>query len=161
MTTRSWLRNLFASRTPRTPRKAPARFRPCLDNLEERLTPTTTIRVGPTTPDLITAINTADRTPGPVVLVLPASTTYTLTQPDNPTTNASAGREDQNWYGPNGLPAIDNDITIQGNGSTITRTGSAARISASRRRPTSRAVSSTRPLKCWPRNRSRRSSARS
>src|SRR5262249_54447728 len=93
MTTRSWLRNLFASRTPRPPRQAPARFRPCLEGLEERLTPTTTIPVGPSTPELIAAINTADRTPGPVTLILPANTAYTLTQPDNPTTNASAGRE--------------------------------------------------------------------
>src|SRR5262249_51085220 len=73
------------------------------------------------TADLIAAINTADHTPGPVVLILPASTVYELAQPDNPTTNALAGREDQNWYGPNGLPAIDNDITIQGNGSLIQR----------------------------------------
>src|SRR5262249_62133338 len=38
MTTRSWIRRLFA-RTPRTIRKAPARFRPRLELLEDRLTP--------------------------------------------------------------------------------------------------------------------------
>src|SRR5262249_44351015 len=115
----------FASRTPRRApqgsRQAPARFRPCLDSLEERLTPTTTIPVGTTTPALIAAINAADHTAGPVTPILPARTVYELTQPDNPTTNAAAGWEEQNWYGPNGLPAIDNDITIQGNGSTIQR----------------------------------------
>src|SRR5262245_56408739 len=121
MTTRSWLGNRFASRTPRTLRKAPARFRPRLEGLEDRLTPSTTLNVGPTVQDLINAINTADRAHGPVTLILPANNVYVLTQPNNPITNASAGREDQNWYGPNGLPAIDNDITIQGNGSTIQR----------------------------------------
>src|SRR5262245_55276421 len=121
MTTRSWLGNRFASRTPRTLRKAPARFRPRLEGLEDRLTPSTTLNVGPTVQDLIAKINTADRTSGPVTLILPANNVYVLTQPNNPTTNPSAGREDQNWYGPNGLPAIDNDITIQGNGATIQR----------------------------------------
>ena len=37
MTTRSWLRNLFASRTPRTIRKAPARRHLHLELLEDRL----------------------------------------------------------------------------------------------------------------------------
>ena len=36
MTVRSWLRKLFASRTPRTLRKAPARYRPSLETLEDR-----------------------------------------------------------------------------------------------------------------------------
>jgi hypothetical protein len=40
MTTRSWIRNLFA-RTPRTVRKEPARFRPRLEMLEDRLAPAT------------------------------------------------------------------------------------------------------------------------
>src|SRR5262245_46726574 len=117
MTPRSWLRNLFASRRPRAPRKAPARFRLCLDSLEDRLTPSTTIPVGPTTADLIAKIRTANHTQGPVVLVLPANTIYTLTAP----ANSQATVEDNNWYGPNGLPAIDKDITIQGNGATFHR----------------------------------------
>src|SRR5262245_4843652 len=37
MTSGSWLRNLFAFRTPRSVRKAPARFRPCLEGLENRM----------------------------------------------------------------------------------------------------------------------------
>jgi hypothetical protein len=39
MAIRSWIRKLFA-RTPRTVRKAPARFRPRLETLEDRLVPT-------------------------------------------------------------------------------------------------------------------------
>ena len=126
MTTGSWIRKLFASRRPRSQgpqgsRKAPgARFRPRVDSLEDRLTPSTTINVGPTTADLIAAINTADQTAGPVILVLPANTIYTLTRPDNPL-NGGRTREDNNWYGPNGLPAIDNNITIAGDGATIQR----------------------------------------
>src|SRR5262245_60607422 len=44
MTTRSWIRNLFARTPRRAPhggRKAPRRFRPTLDVLEDRLTPST------------------------------------------------------------------------------------------------------------------------
>jgi fibronectin-binding autotransporter adhesin len=40
MISRSWVRSLFA-RTPRTVRKAPARFRPRVEALEDRVTPTT------------------------------------------------------------------------------------------------------------------------
>ncbi len=39
MSSRSWIRNMFA-RTPRTIRKAPARFRPRFESLEDRITPT-------------------------------------------------------------------------------------------------------------------------
>ena len=38
MTTRTWIRKLFA-RTPRTVRKAPARCRPAVEVLEDRLAP--------------------------------------------------------------------------------------------------------------------------
>ena len=41
MTTRTWIRRLFA-RPPRTRRPAPARFRPRLEALEDRVTPTVT-----------------------------------------------------------------------------------------------------------------------
>jgi hypothetical protein len=96
-------------------------FRPVLERLQDRITPTTTINVGPTTADLISAIDAADETTGPVVLILPSHTTYMLTAPDNPSTNPNGKAEDNNWYGPNGLPAIRNDITIDGNGSIIER----------------------------------------
>src|SRR5262249_45037372 len=76
--------------------------------------------------DLIAKIRTADQTPGPVVLELTPSTVYTLTAPDNPL-NGGSTPEDNNWYGPNGLPAIDNPagITIEGNGSLIQRSAAA------------------------------------
>src|SRR5215468_10138121 len=41
MTTRPWLRNLSAAPTPRTIRKAPHRFRPAVEALEDRLVPAT------------------------------------------------------------------------------------------------------------------------
>ena len=54
MITRSWIRQLFARtprRAPRGPRQAPPRFRPSLDVLEDRLTPsmlgTTALLEGP------------------------------------------------------------------------------------------------------------------
>src|SRR5438046_1886013 len=51
MTAPSWIRRLFA-RTPRTIRKAPARSRPSLEALEDRLAPatlgTTSVVEGPT-----------------------------------------------------------------------------------------------------------------
>jgi hypothetical protein len=89
-----------------------------LEGLENRvvLSPTP-IPVGPTTADLINAIDTADHAGVPAVLSLQANTVYTLTAPDNSQTHV----EDNNWYGPDGLPAIDNNITIQGHGSTIER----------------------------------------
>jgi FtsP/CotA-like multicopper oxidase with cupredoxin domain len=46
MTPRSWFRKLFA-RTPRTIRKAAARYRPCLEGLEHRLAPTVETFVEP------------------------------------------------------------------------------------------------------------------
>src|SRR5262245_33985791 len=44
MTVRSWIRRLFA-RTPHPIRKAPARFRPRLEALEDRVTPTAMVDV--------------------------------------------------------------------------------------------------------------------
>ncbi len=57
------------------------------------------------------AICVANNTPEADVIVL-ARETYTLTSPDN------------YWYGPNGLPPIGDDITIEGNGAVVQRTGS-------------------------------------
>jgi uncharacterized repeat protein (TIGR01451 family) len=54
------------------------------------------------------AICIANNTPEPDVIVL-ASATYTLTTADN------------YWYGPNGLPPIADDITIEGNGAILER----------------------------------------
>lgn len=65
---------------------------------------------------LVTAINSANAAGGANVVQLGAGCTYTLTVVDN------------NWYGPNGLPAIASDITIEGNGATIERAATAPRF---------------------------------
>jgi hypothetical protein len=78
---------------------------------------------------LIDAINAADNgaASDTYVINLAQGATYTLVHPDNPATDANAtGNQDNNWYGPNGLPAIANNITINGNGSSF----SAARPTA-------------------------------
>jgi hypothetical protein len=89
-----------------------------------------TLNVGKSTDDLIAKIHEADSNPGPVVLNLAAGYTYQLTTPVSaPVIPPGLGvfllKEDFDWYGPNGLPAIDNDITINGNGATIMRDPSA------------------------------------
>ena len=62
---------------------------------------------------LIGAVDLANSAPGPDKVALDAGCTYSLPLSDN------------NWYGPNGLPEIKSDVTIVGNGATITRSGSA------------------------------------
>jgi hypothetical protein len=57
------------------------------------------------------AIEQANAAPGADTVVLGQGCVYTLSQQDN------------GWYGLNGLPPISSDITIQGNGATIARTG--------------------------------------
>jgi hypothetical protein len=105
-----WLKGRRLRRQPSSRRSV----RLVLEGLENRLALSSApTPVGPTAADLIAAIDKADLTGGPVVLELAAKTTYTLTAPDN------------NWYGPNGLPAIGTNITIQGNGATIARAGGA------------------------------------
>ncbi|MEY2476241.1 MAG: hypothetical protein QOG87_1556, partial [Actinomycetota bacterium] len=58
---------------------------------------------------LIAAIDTANASPGPDTISLAAGCTYTFTSPSS------------RWYGPNALPAISSEITIEGNGATIER----------------------------------------
>lgn len=58
---------------------------------------------------LVAAIDSANAAPGPDTVSLGPGCTYALSSIDN------------YWYGPNGLPAISSPVTIQGNGSTITR----------------------------------------
>ncbi len=65
-----------------------------------------------TSTQLINAINTANATAGADTIAL-FNTTYTFSTPDN------------YWYGPDALPAITSDITIQGNGATIARSSAA------------------------------------
>ncbi len=115
MTHSPWLHRLQRRWFPaRGPRRRPVA--PCLERLEDRVTPTT-ITVGPTAANLVTAIDTADHLAGPVTLVLAKGADYVLTAPDD----SGANPEDHNWYGPDGLPAIDNNITLIGNGATIER----------------------------------------
>ena len=61
------------------------------------------------TPSLISAITTANGTPGGSTLVLPTGCVYTLESANNAT------------EGGTGLPVITGNVTIQGSGSTITR----------------------------------------
>jgi hypothetical protein len=65
------------------------------------------------TEGLIQAIDEANELNLPSVINLAAGSTYLLTAPDN------------YWYGPNGLPAIANNITINGDGAVLARVGSA------------------------------------
>src|SRR5947208_2766114 len=97
-----------APRVVRT-RRPDCRYRPTLLSLEDRLMPAGSIAVGGTVQALISALDTANATPGGATLVLPAGSVYTLAAVDN------------NWYGPNGLPAITSAVTIQGNGAVIQR----------------------------------------
>ena len=59
------------------------------------------------------AITAANASPGADSVTLGTRCRYTLGAPDN------------RWYGPNGLPPIASDITIEGNGATIARSAQA------------------------------------
>jgi Divergent InlB B-repeat domain len=65
---------------------------------------------------LVAAITNANAAGGSNTVQLSAGCTYTLTAVNN------------NWYGPDGLPAVASEITIEGNGATITRPASAPRF---------------------------------
>src|SRR5262245_24283141 len=97
----------------REPKGRPARravpFRPVLEHLESRLVPTIQTFNPVDTAGLISDLNLA-QTPGKTTVInLNAGTTYTLTAVNN------------FWYGPTGLPAIDSEVVIHGNGATIAR----------------------------------------
>jgi hypothetical protein len=62
---------------------------------------------------LVDAIASANASGGSNVVVLGQGCVYTLTTVNN------------NWYGPNGLPPITSNITIEGNGATIQRAADA------------------------------------
>ena len=74
---------------------------------------------------LIAAIKQANTASGPDAVRLGQRCTYALGNPDN------------GWYGPTALPAIASDVTVEGNGSTITRAAMAprSRLLLRRRRP--------------------------
>jgi hypothetical protein len=60
--------------------------------------------------DLITAVNTANGNGQTDTITLTAGCTYTFSAADN------------YWYGPNALPAIASNITIEGNGAVLHNT---------------------------------------
>src|SRR5262245_61109179 len=74
MNPRSWFPRLFAH-TPRNVRKAPARFQPCLEALENRIVPTGELVLGatptdPTDPGTVIVIGPGDpfAPPGTVII---------------------------------------------------------------------------------------------
>ncbi|MEU8438785.1 hypothetical protein AB0F18_39080 [Streptomyces sp. NPDC029216] len=77
-----------------------------------------TVAVRCSVPDLVEAINAANSSPGADTIRLAHKCTYELTAADPGNTA-------------NGLPAITSDITIDGNGATITRAPVPPRNSAS------------------------------
>jgi hypothetical protein len=119
-----------------------------LESLEDRVTPSTVINVndpsgGMDNPANVTvatlgsnitlrdAINAADNTggSGSYVINLPAGRTITFKSPVNNDTIISNNTvQNQNWYGPNALPAITSNITIQGNGDTLAVSGTNMRF---------------------------------
>jgi hypothetical protein len=124
--------------------------RPRLEILEDRITPTTITVTDPSggmdnpatitvatlgsKVTLIDAINAANNTSaasgGSYTIDLPTTpTTITFSQPlNNTTVKGTNVVQDQNWYGPDALPAITSNITIQGNGDTLAVSGTAMRF---------------------------------
>jgi hypothetical protein len=111
---RRWLSSGPGS-SPASRSKAARRARPALESLEDRITPSSPLQVQPgDTKGLIIAINQADATAGGATIeLLPNAngtpSTYVISAVNN------------YWYGPNGLPPITNNVTIDANGSTIER----------------------------------------
>jgi hypothetical protein len=114
MTVRTWIRKLFARPVSR-PIKAPGRFRPGLEALEDRLVPANFTIANGDVAGLIAAIITSNSNNQADTINLAAGGTYTLTSVDN------------SDLGPTGLPSIvldgslANTLTINGNGATIQR----------------------------------------
>ncbi len=75
--------------------------------LAQVITVTTTNATGPGS--LADAINQANAATGPHIITLAVNAVYSYTLPDN------------FWYGPNALPPIASDVTIEGNGATLQR----------------------------------------
>jgi hypothetical protein len=135
---RAVARSLFGRRSlslSRKQRSASRRVRVGLEPLEDRVTPSTTINVNdpsggldnPTNVTVSTlgsnvtlrdAINAANNTggTGSYVINLPAGNTITFNAVDN------------NSIGPNALPAITSNITIEGNGDTLKISGATERF---------------------------------
>jgi hypothetical protein len=76
----------------------------------------TTGDVGSDSGSLVTEIGQANSVGGSNTIELSAGCVYDLTAVNN------------NWYGPNGLPAISSTLTIDGHGATIARDSTAAKF---------------------------------
>ncbi|HTU89427.1 MAG TPA: hypothetical protein VMF69_04960 [Gemmataceae bacterium] len=137
------------TRATRKQRRALRRVRPNLEALEDRVTPSATV-INVNDPSggidnaanvtvsglgskvtLIDAINAANNTggSGSYVINLPANSTITFSQPlNNATVSGTNVVQDQQWYGPDALPAITSNITIEGNGDTLQISGTNMRF---------------------------------
>src|ERR1700731_1168678 len=100
MALRSWLKGFGVRPRPGTVRRS--RLRPCLETLEERDAPAVFNVAAGDVSGLISAINQANGNGQSNTIEL-ALSSYTLTAVNN------------SWYGPDGLPAISSDLTIEGN----------------------------------------------
>src|SRR5262249_26099399 len=107
----SWIQRWLPCRRAEKRRSVPRRsFRPMLEPLEIRLTPATQSFSPGDTAALITDLQAAADHPSDTTIInLQPGTTYTMYQSNN------------SWYGPNGLPPIESNVIIHGNGATILR----------------------------------------
>jgi hypothetical protein len=112
----SWLCQLQRRWFPRRViRRVPVRrVRPWLEVLEDRTVPAVFNVGAGDVAALIADINTANSNGDPNNIINLTKSTYDLTAVNN------------NWYGPNGLPAISSNLIINGNGAVIQRDPSAA-----------------------------------
>jgi hypothetical protein len=109
-TLRRWLSNHPSSYLAARRRLPIRRTSLAVEGLEDRITPASPLQVAPgDTHGLIIAINQADATAGGATINLAPNSTYVISAVDN------------YWFGPNGLPPITNNVTINGNGSIIER----------------------------------------
>jgi len=101
-----------AKNSRRKPGQSRRAYRPLLETLEDRTAPAV-INVGPgDATGLSAAINEANSNgQASNTIVLASNSIYALSTVNN------------FWYGPDGLPAIASNLTIQGNGATIERIG--------------------------------------
>jgi hypothetical protein len=111
----SWLRQLQRRWFPRRPmpRTLVRRVRPCLEVLEDRTLPAVFNVGAGDVAGLIADINQANSNGQTSNTINLTAGTYNLTEINN------------YWYGPDGLPAITSNLTINGDGATIQHASSA------------------------------------
>jgi hypothetical protein len=141
MTARSWIRNLFF-RTPRTIRKQPARWRPILETLEQRLAPATII--------VNSTLDNTNFPPATVTLaqVMAAGATVSLRDAVDAANNTTGGSNTIQFEAGlsdpidlstsesgQGTLTLSQDVTIDGSGASITIEGGSTPGSTSNARP--------------------------